>query len=170
MRQAGFEPTTFGSGGGNGRRSLTLAVVVSGTYAGGAIASACQRRPRLLPPLLPRVGSPLVLEARPPVRASGGSLLDPSSPGSYEVLNRRGRRHWRLESSASANRTAKRADPCRGSIVRGQVPGRRTVARGDTFTVIRSRGSERRGCAASPPGEDGSLRCGSSTAIERDLP
>jgi hypothetical protein len=24
MRQAGFEPTTFGSGGGNGRRSLTL--------------------------------------------------------------------------------------------------------------------------------------------------
>ena len=46
MRQAGFEPTTFGSGGGNGRRSSTLAVVVSGTYAGGAFASACQRRPR----------------------------------------------------------------------------------------------------------------------------
>src|SRR5437667_378650 len=45
MRQAGFEPTTFGSGGGNGRRSLTLAVVVSGIYANRASASASQRRP-----------------------------------------------------------------------------------------------------------------------------
>src|SRR5256886_6988361 len=45
MRQAGFEPTTFGSGGGNGRRSLTLAVVVSDIYANRASASASQRRP-----------------------------------------------------------------------------------------------------------------------------
>ena len=46
MRQAGFEPTTFGSGGGTGQRPPTLAVVVSGTYASRASASASQRRPR----------------------------------------------------------------------------------------------------------------------------
>src|SRR3989442_7399006 len=46
MRQAGFEPTTFGSGGGDGQRPLTLAAVVSGTYVGRASASASQRRPR----------------------------------------------------------------------------------------------------------------------------
>ncbi len=45
MRQAGFEPTTFGSGGGTGQRPPTLAVVVSGTYASRASASASQRRP-----------------------------------------------------------------------------------------------------------------------------
>src|SRR5712692_2534650 len=46
MRQAGFEPTTVGSGGGTGQRPPTLAVVVSGTYACRASASASQRRPR----------------------------------------------------------------------------------------------------------------------------
>src|SRR5712664_958023 len=46
MRQAGFEPTTFGSGGGDGQRPQTLAAVVSGTYVGRALASASQRRPR----------------------------------------------------------------------------------------------------------------------------
>ena len=46
MRQAGFEPTTFGSGGGTGQRPPTLAVVVSGTYASRASASASQRRPK----------------------------------------------------------------------------------------------------------------------------
>src|SRR2546422_912447 len=46
MRQAGFEPTTFGSGGGTGQRPLTLAVVVSGTYASRASTSASQRRRR----------------------------------------------------------------------------------------------------------------------------
>ena len=46
MRQAGLEPTTFGSGGGTGQRPPTLAVVVSGTYASRASASASQRRPR----------------------------------------------------------------------------------------------------------------------------
>src|SRR2546422_2674032 len=46
MRQAGLEPTTFGSGGGDGQRPPTLAVVVSGTYASRASASASQRRPR----------------------------------------------------------------------------------------------------------------------------
>src|SRR5712691_12063946 len=46
VRQAGFEPTTFGSGGGTGQRPPTLAVVVSGTYASRVSASASQRRPR----------------------------------------------------------------------------------------------------------------------------
>src|SRR5439155_26256265 len=46
MRQPRFERGTFGSGGGTGQRPPTLAVVVSGTYASRASASASQRRPR----------------------------------------------------------------------------------------------------------------------------
>ncbi len=46
MRQPRFERGTFGSGGGDGQRPLTLAAVVSGTYVGRASASASQRRPR----------------------------------------------------------------------------------------------------------------------------
>ena len=42
MRQAGFEPTTFGSGGGTGQRSPTLAVVVSSTWRTGLPASTGQ--------------------------------------------------------------------------------------------------------------------------------
>jgi len=46
MRQAGFEPTTFGSGGNTGQRPPTLAGVVLGTYGSRASASASQRRRR----------------------------------------------------------------------------------------------------------------------------
>ena len=46
MRQPRFERGTFGSGGDTGRRPPTLAVVVSGTYASRASASASQRQPR----------------------------------------------------------------------------------------------------------------------------
>jgi hypothetical protein len=46
MREAGVEPTTFGSGGANGQRPPTLAGVVSGAYASRALTSGSQRRPR----------------------------------------------------------------------------------------------------------------------------
>src|SRR5881409_529286 len=52
MRQAGFEPTTFGSGGNTGQRPPTLAGVVSGTYADSAPASVGSRRHRCYHPSL----------------------------------------------------------------------------------------------------------------------
>src|SRR5439155_21770977 len=46
VRQPRFERGTFGSGGGNGQRSPTLAVVVSSTWRTGLPASTGQKRPR----------------------------------------------------------------------------------------------------------------------------
>ncbi len=45
-RQAGFEPTTFGSGGCTGQRTRTLAGVVSGIYGPRPPAGASHHRPR----------------------------------------------------------------------------------------------------------------------------
>src|SRR6266702_6001191 len=71
MRQAGFEPTTFGSGGGPGRRPPTLAGVVSGTCASGAAASASQRRPRCYHRCYNSRSPSVSWRKANPVRASG---------------------------------------------------------------------------------------------------
>src|SRR6266540_3128089 len=60
MRQPRFERGTFGSGGGAGQRSPTLAVAASSTYGGFRLASVGWRRPRCYHRCYHGVASPSV--------------------------------------------------------------------------------------------------------------